>query len=176
MSFSRILFGPFVGPLFKMVELDPRFTEDVMDLCSFKDIPFFSLAECEMSRLLHLRKKRRRKKMMMKRRGSGVISQEVNLRPPIKVRLNKSFLSRKELTRRFMSKGDDNDSVGFNSCIATEDSSGILDSESVNDDSSECLVHQIDTAIVKELNERAEAIDRDTPMGRIRGAIQQKIT
>ena len=101
------------------------------------------------------------------------ISQEVNSRPGpgiiIKVRLNKSFLSRKELTRH-LSKGDDDDDVAFNSCNASEEGS-----ESTAENSRECLVHPIDAAIVKELNERAEVTERDgTPMGRIRGAIQKK--
>ena len=102
-----------------------------------------------------LRTKRQRKKimmMMMKKRG-GVISQEVNPRPPIiKVRLNKSFLSRRELAsprhRRhgLLSKGGDEEGdVSFNSCNASSEEDGYSESRS----SEECLVHPIDVAIVK---------------------------
>ena len=89
--------------------------------------------------------------MMMKKRG-GVISQEVNPRPPIiKVRLNKSFLSRRELAsprhRRhsLLSKDKDEEGdVSFNSCNASSEE-GYSESRS----SEECLVHPIDAAIVK---------------------------
>ena len=88
--------------------------------------------------------------MMMKKRG-GVISQEVNPRPPIiKVRLNKSFLSRRELAsprhrrHRLLSKDKDEDDVSFNSCNASSEE-GYSESRS----SEECLVHPIDAAIVK---------------------------
>ena len=94
--------------------------------------------------------------MMMKKRG-GVISQEVNPRPPIiKVRLNKSFLSRRELAsprRRHLSKGEDEDGdVSFNSCNASSEEEGYSESRS----SEECLVHPIDAAIVKVSNSIAQ--------------------
>ena len=129
-------------PFFKLkpfsIESAPRFVEDTKnnDLLSaslrLKDIAaLFSLAECEVSRLRLLKIKRQRKK-----RG-GVISQEVNLRAAIKVRVNKSFRSRKELTRR-LSKGDDDD-VGFNSCNASEDGGGIGGSESTHSSRGELI-------------------------------------
>ena len=101
-----------------------------------------------------LRAKRQRKKIMMMKKRGGVISQEVNPRPPIiKVRLNKSFLSRRELAsprhrRRhsLLSKGKDEDGdVSFNSCNASSEEDGYSESRS----SEECLVHPIDAAIVK---------------------------
>ena len=99
-----------------------------------------------------LRAKRQRKKIMMMKKRGGVISQEVNPRPPIiKVRLNKSFLSRRELAsprhRRhsLLSKGKDEDGdVSFNSCNASSE-----DGYSESRSSEECLVHPIDVAIVK---------------------------
>ena len=99
-----------------------------------------------------LRAKRQRKNIMMMKKRGGVISQEVNPRPPIiKVRLNKSFLSRKELAsprrrRSLLSKGKDEEGdVSFNSCNASSEEEGYSESRS----SEECLVHPIDAAIVK---------------------------
>ena len=100
-----------------------------------------------------LRAKRQRKKIMMMKKRGGVISQEVNPRPHIiKVRLNKSFLSRRELAsprhrcHGLLSKGKDEEGdVSFNSCNASSEEEGYSESRS----SEECLVHPIDVAIVK---------------------------
>ena len=76
------------------------------------------------------------------------------------MRLNKSFLSRRELAsprhRRhsLLSKGKDEDGdVSFNSCNASSEEEGYSESRS----SEECLVHPIDAAIVKVHNSIAQA-------------------
>ena len=145
---------------------------DTMDLrfasLRLKDIALCALVEREARRLRLLR----RKKKWRRRSGGGVIPQEVNSgrgrrRPAIKVRLNKSFRSKREWARRRRASkgvGEDGDDR-FKSCNVSED--GGSSSGGGSESSASCLVHPVDAAIVKELNERAEATDRSTPLGRV---------